>query len=350
MSEQQPHSPGRRRPGVSDILGLVCGLIVLIGGFTPGVDAQTLEPEDPVYLPLISSPPPDTRFDYAMGGLLDCCAGQLEALALQGIGLHQHQLKPENGAQTFQVNEWYDWYHANRDGSQAMPVSPCVWSSTTRSLPTPDACTAWIQANPGRVWIIGNEPNLGLASNGGALTPIQYAEMYYQSSALIRAADPTARIAVADVGGGSYTGTCQILPEDPYLWLERAIRFHKDLYGVMNVDFWTLHLYTKYTPDISTEKNKVRCFREHMLRLRRGGFWDGNFEVWITEFGWHGGDQGNATPSNVSTFMTDLTEWLRTQPDVTRWFWWPWFPNLNLLEEGSPTPLGLQYSNLARIY
>jgi hypothetical protein len=303
-----------------------------------------------VYLPIILVPQIDARYDFAAGGLGDCCENQLKTLNLKGIGLHQHRLLPLNGAQTFQVAEWYDWYNANRaPGSPFFAKPACVWSRKTNSLPTPTECTVWIQANPGQTWIIGNEPNLEHYKNGSQLSYQQYARMYHDTANLIRTIDPTAKVAVADVGGGEYHSNCSIDLYDPYEWLENAIKEHKKLYGPMAVDRWTLHIYTKDSPDISFETNKVRCFRQHMLTLRNQGYWTGPYEVWVTELGWAGYDEAHQSYANVSAFMINMTNWLEGRPEVTRWFWWTWGKGTVLIDpSGHLTPLGQLYSNLAR--
>ena len=52
-----------------------------------------------------------------------------------------------------------------------------------------------VAANPGSVWMIGNEPECPNAPGGGVNTPEQYAEVYHDLYWYIKGRDSTARIA-----------------------------------------------------------------------------------------------------------------------------------------------------------
>jgi len=315
---------------------LLTSFVGLTGTDTP---AKAQEMNYHVYLPVIIKSPADPRYDYAGGWGSSCCQNEIDILGLKGIGWNQHYLISENGTQTFQVSEWYD--------ENEYPKHACLWSKTTDSLVTPGDCTAWIQANPGQVWIIGNEPNLLLSEGGSQLSYQEYAELFYEASALIRAADPTAQIALADVGGGRFYEGCAL--DAPYTWLQNAIMNHKNRYGVpMAIDIWTIHVYNKTTPSIVEETFKIECFRQNAQTLKNMGYWTGNYQAWITEFGWYGYDEANQSYANVSQYMVDFTTWLEGRSDVTRWFWWPWGSGTALVSGGQPTALGNLYSSLAK--
>ena len=67
----------------------------------------------------------------------------------------------------------------------------------------PARFATWIDANPGRVWIIANEPDL--VSQDG-LTREQYAQMFKTYYDFISQRDATARFCIGEITGGSTTG------------------------------------------------------------------------------------------------------------------------------------------------
>ncbi len=86
-------------------------------------------------------------------------------------------------------------------------------------------------ANPGSLWIIGNEPECPYGQ--GARTPEQYAVIYHTCYTELKEADLTARVAV----GGVVEPTALRLE-----WLDRVLAEYERLYGVaMPVDVWTVH-------------------------------------------------------------------------------------------------------------
>jgi len=63
-------------------------------------------------------------------------------------------------------------------------------------VPTWDEIAAVIAAQPGAVWIVGNEPDVIWQSN---MTADRYAELYYEVYQFIKSHDPQAQVAVAGV-------------------------------------------------------------------------------------------------------------------------------------------------------
>ena len=97
---------------------------------------------------------------------------------------------------------------------------------------TPALLTATAALNPGKTWLIGNEPDVLWQSN---TTPEDYAHVFHQAAAAIRAGDPTARIAIG--------GLSQITPLR-LLYLERVWESYLALYGEpIPVDIWTMHAF-----------------------------------------------------------------------------------------------------------
>lgn len=111
-----------------------------------------------------------------------------------------------------------------------------------RDLPPVDqeALKQAIVANPGSIWIIGNEPerravqNPSLISHYPDLTPKEYAALYAEYYGLIKGLDPTARVAIGGV----------VQPSPTRLrWLELVLEEYQALTGSkMPVDIWNIHI------------------------------------------------------------------------------------------------------------
>lgn len=101
-----------------------------------------------------------------------------------------------------------------------------------------DAVKAAVLANPGAVWIIGNEPECPIKDPDGRyvqgnLTPQEYAEIYHEYYTRIIGWDPTARFAIG--------GVVQPSPAR-FLWLERTLQAYQNAYGTsMPIDVWNIH-------------------------------------------------------------------------------------------------------------
>ncbi|MGQ9568788.1 MAG: hypothetical protein ACUVXH_04085 [Anaerolineae bacterium] len=96
----------------------------------------------------------------------------------------------------------------------------------------PDALTirAAARANPGAVWLLGNEPDVAWQDN---VTPERYAEQYHDLYTLLEEADPAAVVAIA--------GVSQPTPLR-LAYLERVLAAYRERYGVpMPVDLWNVH-------------------------------------------------------------------------------------------------------------
>lgn len=100
---------------------------------------------------------------------------------------------------------------------------------------------AAVRANPGNLWIIGNEPDRG--PNPGECSPrIQddtypqvYARAYHEVYHFIKERDPSAQVAIA--------GLVQVTP-GRLQYLDLVWDTYRRLYGAdMPVDVWTMHVY-----------------------------------------------------------------------------------------------------------
>jgi len=86
------------------------------------------------------------------------------------------------------------------------------------------------RANPGSLWLIGNEPDV-LSQDG--VEPAEYARIYHDVYTLLKSADPTCQVAI----GGVTQPTPLRLQ-----YLDMVLDAYSDLYGqTMPVDVWNVH-------------------------------------------------------------------------------------------------------------
>jgi hypothetical protein len=127
---------------------------------------------------------------------------------------------------------WYlDWgvrYSPERPGG--IEYAQLVWISEGRSTVPPGDLRAIVRANPGALWIIGNEPE---CVNQGNSTPAQYATVYHELHTLIKSQDPSAQVAIGGV----------VQPTPLRLnWLDQVLDFYLATFGQpMPVDVWNIH-------------------------------------------------------------------------------------------------------------
>ncbi len=96
----------------------------------------------------------------------------------------------------------------------------------------PDAATvaAIARAHPGSLWLIGNEPDVKWQDN---VEPAAYARLYHEAYSTIKAADPTARVAI---GGVSQPTPLRMR------YLEAVLTAYREQFGAaMPVDVWNVH-------------------------------------------------------------------------------------------------------------
>src|SRR3990172_1012633 len=90
-----------------------------------------------------------------------------------------------------------------------------------------------VAANPGSVWIIGNEPDRVYYQDESL--PDMYATIYHDAYTFIKGIDPTARVAIGAV----------IQPTPVRLqYLDMILDAYRSQYGIsMPIDVWNVHLY-----------------------------------------------------------------------------------------------------------
>jgi hypothetical protein len=127
---------------------------------------------------------------------------------------------------------WYlSWW---TDAAPPRPGGAAFWQMVHPSQegyqPSAEAIRTAAIANPGSTWLIGNEPDVAWQDN---VTPERYAELYGELYRLLKAADPTCRIAI---GAVSQPTPLRLA------YLDRVLAAYQRQYGgPMPVDLWNVH-------------------------------------------------------------------------------------------------------------
>jgi hypothetical protein len=241
-----------------------------------------------------------------------------------------------------------------------------LYPETLANLP------AWVKANPGSVWVVGNEPDTTY-ENQDALLPEVYADRYYELATLFRQLDRSAQIGFGPVvqptpirirylqrawdrlviDAGSTKAASQLVD----IWTPHAFilnedtRFynnwgtgvppgfetdHDDAF-IIDID----HLYYTYSIDIF--EPRISAFREWMASIG-----EREKPLWITEYGSllppmdpppppppdPPIDYVNVSDEDTTAFMLDTFEFMLETSDaqsgmpadgnqlVQRWFWY----------------------------
>ena len=89
-----------------------------------------------------------------------------------------------------------------------------------------------LRANPGALWLIGNEPDS--IYNGSPIMPELYAELYHEFYTFIKSYDPSARLAIGAI----------VQPSPLRLaYLDKVLNRYQSLYGEkLPTALWNIHL------------------------------------------------------------------------------------------------------------
>lgn len=251
----------------------------------------------------------------------------------------------------------YTW-HVNPPHPNGMRYLPMIrrWRND-RSWQTNLA--AAIAANPGSLWILGNEPDHRRQDNR---TPDDYAIFYHTTYTFLKQHDPTSRIAIAAV----------TQPTPLRLrYLDMVLSAYVERYGaLMPIDVWTVHAYllpeneewgvgippaldafadegTVYTLD---EHDNLVLFADQLRAFRRWMAARGYADkpLIVSEFGILLPPDYGYTDARVSTFMRQSFAWLQRATDRTTGYaaddyhlvqQWAWF-SLNYYAYDSTTGVG----------
>jgi len=203
-------------------LGTAALLLAGLGDTTPNAVAQAVQP-DPIPFTAEYYASPHLRFGVGLSRGTSVNAGgsvrpaRITDYAVDSLGAG-----------------WYsDWSYQLlplRPGgiryAQLIPVKAREYPTNTLQL------TETVRANPGSLWIVGNEPEA--LYNQGNRTPQEYAEIYHDVHAIVKGNDESAWVAI----GGVIEPTALRLK-----WLDRVLSEYESRYGVsMPVDVWNTHV------------------------------------------------------------------------------------------------------------
>ena len=237
-----------------------------------------------------------------------------------------------------------------------------------------DDIKAVIEAHPGSVWIIGNEPDVTIQDN---VTPERYATVYHDAYAFIKGQDATALIAIA--------GVSQPTPLRR-TYLDRVLESYQAQYSVpMPIDIWTVHgfIFREETgnwgagipPGIDPtgaklyeidDHGNIDIFRQNLLDFRawmaNRGY--GDHPLALTEYGIVMPPDYGYPPQRVADFLTQSFDFMLGTSNSTGYApdggrlvqWWFWFSlyepsdgystgNLYNARTGELTYLGQTWAN-----
>jgi hypothetical protein len=240
---------------------------------------------------------------------------------------------------------WYSDWSTNLDPPRpgGVEYAQLVWVTEGVVSPATADLGAIVDANPGALWLIGNEPECIWQ---GRNSPQQYAEAYYRVHTFITGRDPTARIAI----GGVVQPTPLRLK-----WLDQVLEHYQANYGQrMPVDVWNIH--NMILPEVRGEwgcdipvglnedvgrrydvddNDSLDIFQQHVLDFRRWMMEQGERDkpLIITEYGVLMPVSHGLTVERVNAFMDGTFDYLLSARDqdmgcsadeyrlVQRWMW-----------------------------
>jgi len=143
--------------------------------------------------------------------------------------------------------------------------------------------TATVAANPGSLWLIGNEPEAKYGQ--GNRTPGEYVDIYHHLYTLIKSVDPTAWIAI----GGVIEPTPLRLQ-----WLDMVLGEYQSRFGEpMPVDVWNIHM---------------------QILQEKAGSWGAEIPAGLTATEGQLYDfQDNANPTLFRQLVTDFRQWMKNR-------------------------------------
>ncbi|RLT41495.1 MAG: hypothetical protein DWI57_06895 [Chloroflexi bacterium] len=193
--------------------------------------------------PLLSQPadeqPPALRIGYGVTSGVDLANPTIRSL---GAGVYNNwrtnsaPATPDgiHFAQTVRVHQILTC-PLNSENAWNRDVCPYAEPHSYQVKPALTDIAAIVQSNPSSLWLIGNEMDRRDWHLGGQdeMLPELYATAYHDIHAAIKAADPTAQVAI----GGLIQATPLRLA-----WLERMWNAYEQQYGEeMPVDVWNIH-------------------------------------------------------------------------------------------------------------
>ncbi|MGB9872223.1 MAG: glycosyl hydrolase [Anaerolineae bacterium] len=241
---------------------------------------------------------------------------------------------------------WYQDWRARADPPRPGGIEYVQTVRLREGQLHPDAATlaAIAQANPGSLWLIGNEPDVKWQDN---VEPESYARLYHEAYTAIKTADPTARVAI---GGVSQPTPLRMR------YLEAVLRTYREQFGMkMPIDVWNVHNFilreergswgVDIPPGFPDERGilyeiddsgNLEAFRQQIWDFRRWmvaqGY--GGWPLVVSEYGIPMPEDYGFPPERVIAFLGGTFDFFLTATDpslgdpadgyrlVQRWAWY----------------------------
>jgi hypothetical protein len=210
--------------------------------------------------------------------------------------------------------------------------------------PDAETVTTIARANSGSLWLVGNEPDVKWQDN---VEPPTYARLYHEAYTAIKAADPTAQVAI---GGVSQPTPLRLR------YLDAVLTAYKEQFGEhMPVDVWNVHNFVlreesdswgvDIPPGLSDEQgmlyeiddnDDMAIFRQQIIDFRRWmverGYQD--YPLIVSEYGILMPEDYGFSPERVTAFLRGTFDFFLTATDpmlgyseddyrlVQRWCWY----------------------------
>jgi hypothetical protein len=272
---------------------------------------------------------------------------------------------------------WYLNWSASLDRIRTGGVTymPMIRLKDGQPQPGGQALLQAVDANPGAVWLIGNEPDVKWQDD---VVPEVYAQAYHDLYVLLKERDPTCQVGI---GGVSQPTPLRLR------YLDRILETYQQRYGLpMPVDVWNVHNFilreerdswgVDIPPGLSDQTGILReiadhddlqIFAQQIVDFRRWMAARGQQDkpLIISEYGILMPSDYGFPPDKVERFMLATFEFFRTAADpaigyaaddhrlVQRWCWFSLadarYPTGDLLrtDRQGLTPLGEAFSRYA---
>lgn len=182
-----------------------------------------------------------------------------------------------------------------------------------------------LAANPGALWLAGNEPDVIWQDNQ---SPEAYARLYHEFYTFIKTLDPSAQVAIA--------GVSQVTPLR-LAYLEEVLAAYQRLYGQpMPVDVWNVHAFilreereswgVSIPPGFDVDQgvlweiddhDDLSLFQQQIVDFRRWMVKHGQRDkpLIVSEFGILMPEEYGFPPDRVARFMTEAFDFLLNATD-----------------------------------
>ena len=241
------------------------------------------------------------------------------------------------------------------------------------AVPSLEEIEAVVAANPGAIWLLGNEPDVIIQDN---VTPERYAELYHDLYTYIKEQDPTALVAIGGVSQPTLLRRA---------YLDRVLASYQERYGhPLPVDIWNVHAFIlreerdSWGVDIPpgmedglamryeiADHDNMSIFRQNIIEFRawmaERGY--GDRPLVVSEYGILMPHEYGFPPEAIAAFMWETFDFFLEARNETGYpaddgrlvQWWFWFylgeasgqwssTYLYNREARSLTPLGEAYT------